>query len=715
MGRGTRRSTASRAPPARARARPAARRAARRRRPPRARRGTHIRRQRVRGRSRCAPRDSGRKGDRARARSAPDRRRPPGRARRLESGERRRRAAPRPFRELVNRVHGDQAERAIHSLFLSSSGRETLIGANGAACFERRPPLPCGTRAARGTRRPGRRAAGPDLGVEDRSAGGGSAARGSARGTGDNGREPKRHVGERDLRAATASRQSVAASCSGSCGASLRSGGGAGGAGPTLGRSGGARLQAGLRAIRPPPSSGGTRRAAARAPRQPPPARARRARPPRRGRARGPSARAARDQDEELATSLEIELSRPASRSTKAITIAAMSTSAGSSSSFSRSVRSRSKGPSKASRSSSSSPTAVTPRKLARGSDAAARDGHRLRRLGLGASAALGPATAQELPPDEEEDREDEQHVETQALTRKPSDLLGRIDAQASRGRSGSRCRARRRARRAQAAGSGSGGRQRAESRRQAGSRAPRRGTSGGTSRRTVPVGPAAGSISSPHGRSVGLPKSSWFHQLPMRPIACATSRPGAAASRSTGTFAPARRATRPPTSTPPANPPQMPRPPSQTANGPHHSSGTSFQLVARGRAARRRCRRRRPRRRPEDQIPVAAACTQRCRSDDAGGDRRQQHQPVHVDRHGAEVDRAGRGEGIEARSITGQDSDRTRTRVLEQDLSGELGRAAGPQEVGRVVQVDVEPGGDGATRRPGSNPARATPQSATE
>jgi hypothetical protein len=31
----------------------------------------------------------------------------------------------------------------------------------------------------------------------------------------------------------------------------------------------------------------------------------------------------------------------------------------------------------------------------------------------------------------------------------------------------------------------------------------------------------------------------------------------------------------------PAAMPPQMPRPPSQTANGPHQCGGTSFQLVA--------------------------------------------------------------------------------------------------------------------------------------
>ena len=55
-----RRSRASRAPPARARARPAARTAARTPRPPRARRGRRSRRRRARARSRCAPRGSAR-------------------------------------------------------------------------------------------------------------------------------------------------------------------------------------------------------------------------------------------------------------------------------------------------------------------------------------------------------------------------------------------------------------------------------------------------------------------------------------------------------------------------------------------------------------------------------------------------------------------------------------------------------------------------------
>ena len=43
---------------------------------------------------------------------------------------------------------------------------------------------------------------------------------------------------------------------------------------------------------------------------------------------------------------------------------------------------------------------------------------------------------------------------------------------------------------------------------------------------------------------------------------------------------APERLATIPPTMNPSAIPPQIPSPPFQIANGPHHSSGRSFQLV---------------------------------------------------------------------------------------------------------------------------------------
>ena len=93
-------------------------------------------------------------------------------------------------------------------------------------------------------------------------------------------------------------------------------------------------------------------------------------------------------------------------------------------------------------------------------------------------------------------------------------------------------------------------------------------------------IGRFSGSISSPHGRSVGFPKSSWFHQLPKRPMPCATRSPGATQSASFATDTPERFATIAPTMQPSPIPPQTPSPPFQIANGPHHSSGSSFQLV---------------------------------------------------------------------------------------------------------------------------------------
>jgi hypothetical protein len=94
-------------------------------------------------------------------------------------------------------------------------------------------------------------------------------------------------------------------------------------------------------------------------------------------------------------------------------------------------------------------------------------------------------------------------------------------------------------------------------------------------------IGRFSGSISRPHGRFVGLPKSSWFHQLPKRPIPCASIRPGAAASISANALLPARLATMHPTIVPSRIPPQTPRPPFQTMKTPCHlGSGTSDQLV---------------------------------------------------------------------------------------------------------------------------------------
>jgi hypothetical protein len=65
-----------------------------------------------------------------------------------------------------------------------------------------------------------------------------------------------------------------------------------------------------------------------------------------------------------------------------------------------------------------------------------------------------------------------------------------------------------------------------------------------------------------------------------MRPIACATSSAGATTSISSYTFTPRRRARQIPTAAPPAIPPQIPRPPSQIANGPHQCWGICENVV---------------------------------------------------------------------------------------------------------------------------------------
>ena len=61
----------------------------------------------------------------------------------------------------------------------------------------------------------------------------------------------------------------------------------------------------------------------------------------------------------------------------------------------------------------------------------------------------------------------------------------------------------------------------------------------------------------------------------------CASEEPGRdAVGEHARPYAPERFATIAPTMQPSAIPPQTPSPPFQIANGPHHSSGTSFQLV---------------------------------------------------------------------------------------------------------------------------------------
>ena len=72
-------------------------------------------------------------------------------------------------------------------------------------------------------------------------------------------------------------------------------------------------------------------------------------------------------------------------------------------------------------------------------------------------------------------------------------------------------------------------------------------------------------SIDRPQGSVVGRPKSSWLNQLPQRPSACATSTPGAIASRTGNSLIPLRFAQMTAPTAPSAIAPQTPRPPCQT------------------------------------------------------------------------------------------------------------------------------------------------------
>src|SRR5262249_55950064 len=125
--------------------------------------------------------------------------------------------------------------------------------------------------------------------------------------------------------------------------------------------------------------------------------------------------------------------SRSASRSTNASTIPATSTSTSGSSSRRTRVRSRSNGPSNASRSSSSSRTLIERRTLVSGSDAATWNRH-LRPavvvLLRGAAPPPPKLPAEELPPDEERGRKDEQDQRHPGVQPQAGDVVGGIDPQ---------------------------------------------------------------------------------------------------------------------------------------------------------------------------------------------------------------------------------------------------------------------------------------------
>src|SRR6266540_5817949 len=206
--------------------------------------------------------------------------------------------------------------------------------------------------------------------------------------------------------------------------------------------------------------------------------------------------------------------------------------------------------------------------------------------------------------------------------------------------------------------------------------------------------------MSRAQGRSVGLPKSSWFHQLPQRPIPWASSTPGATASMKTRTLWPERRTTTAPAIVPSRIPPQTPSPPFHTANGPHHASGISSQLVMSWYA-----------RAPTTPNATPQTATRRMRSQSPP--RRTQRTPVRT-MQAAIASSSIRpymwivsgpmsivlvcGEGMKAR-VTGRTFCPPAPRPaddcgLDQDVDRQLVRTAVLDEADREVEIDVVPGG---------------------
>ena len=119
------------------------------------------------------------------------------------------------------------------------------------------------------------------------------------------------------------------------------------------------------------------------------------------------------------------------------------------------------------------------------------------------------------------------------------------------------------------------------------------------------------------------------------------------------------------------------------------------------------------PDRDAEDQIPVAAALDPAVAGEpDAGRDAGSSIRPYMWIVSGPRSIVPDEGDGIEARSGTAGILPGNPTRTgcaLEQDLERELGRAARPQQVGRVVQVDVRARGDQRCGRAARSPARSS------
>ena len=156
---------------------------------------------------------------------------------------------------------------------------------------------------------------------------------------------------------------------------------------------------------------------------------------------------------------------------------------------------------------------------------------------------------------------------------------------------------------------------------------------------------------SRPHGRVVGPPYSSLLNQLPTRPIACASGRPGASASANTVSGMPSWRQPSQAPTAPPATAPQMPRPPSQILNAASGSPPAPKYVLRRGDhvvdPGADDAERHRPDGDVEHGVLRRAAAAQAHLGDDAGDDDAEHDaQGVRPDRERAEVPDGGAGAG---------------------------------------------------------------------
>src|SRR6266508_147655 len=320
-------------------------------------------------------------------------------------------------RERVERTRRDQAERALHASTPSSppAARATRIGANGAACSSETSPARRSSSSARNATACSSRERPATSCSKSNRRRRRSKVRNCSRNC-ETGGNRKARCESDTCGGSAASARSAAASATGSCGASRLSPRGASGAGPS--RKNRSRSLASRSASHSAAALIRRYSSSRRASSSPAPSGSRSSSSysfSNRARAFSSSSAATRTRNSPHAS--RSSSSRSASRSQNATTTPDTSTSTSGSSSRRTRVRSRSNGPSNASRSRSSSwtlmaggPFGGTFRKLTRGPDAALGDGHpRPARLApVDAVLTARPRAPEELPPDEERGRADE-------------------------------------------------------------------------------------------------------------------------------------------------------------------------------------------------------------------------------------------------------------------------------------------------------------------